>query len=108
MCDSDGRALHSSIRNSQSDFRNRQTFASVRSLARLPLSTGVPRRFLLFVRYSHHSIIGIATASEEYVPMMMPIVRARANPLSTSPPNNTIATTDRNVSPEVITVRESV
>src|SRR5262245_8998083 len=61
-----------------------------------------------FVMYSHQSIIGLATAIEEYVPMMIPIVNASANPLRTSPPNSTIDNTEIKVSPDVITVRESV
>ena len=44
----------------------------------------------------------------EYVPLMMPTIIAKANPRSTSPPNRYSATTDRNVTPDVMTVRPSV
>src|SRR6185295_17693487 len=84
------------------------TLARFLSGARPFTALGRPRPLLPPVMYSHHSIIGLATAIDEYVPMMMPIVKASAKPLNTSPPNNTIATTETKVRPDVITVRESV
>ena len=53
-------------------------------------------------------MIGAAIAIDEYVPNAMPINRASENPLKTSPPNRTIASTERKTSPDVIIVRDSV
>ena len=59
-------------------------------------------------QFSHHNINGLAMYIEEYVPMIMPMNKHQEKLRNTSPPKASIATTVRNVNPEVIIVRESV
>src|SRR5687768_10597317 len=56
----------------------------------------------------HQIAIGLAIAIVEYVPVIEPTNKASENPRSTSPPNNTNASTDRNTSPLVTIVRDIV
>jgi hypothetical protein len=57
--------------------------------------------FLLFkVSYSS----GVAINNEEYVPTIIPISRAKVNPLITSPPNRNIIRITRNVVKDVLNV----
>src|SRR6266849_9447483 len=49
--------------------------------------------------------IGLATNTDEYVPMIMPTTSANENPCSTAPPNRNSAMTVRNVRPDVMMVR---
>ena len=53
-------------------------------------------------------MIGLAMATEEYVPKTMPIRSASEKPRSTSPPKSTRESTERKTRPEVMIVRESV
>ena len=52
--------------------------------------------------------MGLATNTEEYVPIMIPQTSANENPPSTGPPQMNRAITVRNVRPEVMTVRLNV
>src|SRR5215213_4750423 len=65
-------------------------------------------RFAASSRCSHQTMIGLAIAIEEYVPKITPMNSASENARSTSPPNTTIASTDKNTNPLVMTVRERV
>src|SRR5579862_1176798 len=49
--------------------------------------------------------IGLATNTDEYVPIRIPTTSAKENPCSTGPPNRKRAITVRKVSPEVMMVR---
>lgn len=57
--------LRSEAGDRRSALHEGYTFARVRSAARAFVSTDLPRPLLRPVTYSHHSIIGLATAIEE-------------------------------------------
>ena len=65
-----------------------------------PIRATFGRRKLVYTNTS-----GAATATDEYVPTMIPITMAKAKLLINSPPNTNNANTVRNVKPEVRIVR---
>src|SRR5216683_2921326 len=56
--------------------------------------------FLASNQLCQNRTIGLATNTDEYVPIRMPTTSASENPCNTSPPNRKSAITVRKVSPE--------